>query len=61
MITWLTWGAFLDLEEDERELLFVSVLCSVVLSIATVPIDIIFSPIEIISLIIYKILERRNK
>ena len=59
MITYCVWGSCF--EEEPDEMLWLLCFMATFMSLFTIPLDIILMPIEIISLIIYKIIERRNK
>ena len=55
MLTYSVWKNFIDYIEIWE------ILSAVSVSIFTIPIDILISPLEIISIIIYKIMKRRKK
>ena len=61
MFTWMIWADCMGIEHDGRKLTPFLIFTTVLLSVFAIPIDILFMPIEIISLIIYKIIEGRNK
>ena len=58
MLTYMFWSSIL---EGIDEMFWFMCFAVTFLSIFTIPLDIILMPLEIISFIIYKIIERRNK
>jgi hypothetical protein len=58
MLTYVLWSSIFA---DTDEMFWFMCFCGTLLSIFTIPLDIILMPIEIIAFIIYKIIERRNK
>lgn len=60
MITFFMW-LILILDKIEEKSFILMIFIATFLSVFTALLDIILMPIEIISLIIYKIIERRNK
>lgn len=65
MFTYGVWEEFV-IEKVKKpwldgDLEYVEVVAAVLLSLFSIPIDLLLSPIEIIGLIIYKIIDRKKK
>lgn len=62
MLTYIVWKDYVIIEYKKNKLELFDIFAAMFFSIATIPIDILISPIEIVSGIIYLILKnRRNK